>query len=92
MKNILSNRVTNYNDTALDFFDRNRYITEYIMVNYKRIPVNRYICISRLFSKDELPCIWHCGGTKKRTIRYLCKSGKLSRKSRSKRNIRDYYR
>ena len=93
MKNILNNRVTDSNSTTLDFLDRNRYITEYIIVNYKRIPVNCYICISRLFSKDELPCMYHCGA-KKRTIRYLCTSGKLSRKGniRKRRNIRDYCR
>ena len=92
MKNILNNRVTDSNKTTLDFHDRNRYYSEYIMVNYKWTTINYYACISRLFSKDELPCMYHCGA-KKRTIRYLCVSGKLSRKgNRRKRNIRDYCR
>ena len=92
MKNTLKNRVTNSNKTTLDFYDRNRYYSDYTMVNGNWITKNYYTCISRLFSKDELPCIKH-HDVKKRTIRYLCASGKLSRKGnrRRKRNIRDYY-
>ena len=91
MKNILKNKVTNSNKTTLEFFDRNRYCSEYIMVNCNWITMNYYASISRLFSKNELPCMYHYN-IKKRTIRYLCTSGKLSRKgNRRKRNIRDYY-